>query len=165
MKSTLTRLPLATREDQLRRHGLDLSPCWPEVARDNRLAADETEFLREGGWTIVDANHDGRESGMVAHRGVLHPDEHVNHGRLMRLVENELGYTFDDVHAVYRQGRLSNGQRELRGHIDAQLLALSRAGARMVMLGRVLGFALKADGHCRVMENALTRARAAEGTA
>jgi hypothetical protein len=123
------------------------------------------EFLRGGGWTIITSGGGERQrSGMTSdaanQHAVLHPDEYVSPEALRELVERELGFTYDQIHSVYRQGRLSDGQRELRTRIDARLLALSRAGANMALLGRTLGFAVKEDSHCRAIENALTRARA-----
>jgi hypothetical protein len=98
---------------------------------------------------------------------VLHPDEYVDRDALLGLVESELGFSLDDVRAVYRQGRLSDDQRELRGRIDARLLALSRSGANMLELARIFGFSVNAGNgaggdSCRTLERAIARARAAE---
>jgi hypothetical protein len=136
------------------------------------------EFARLGGFGPVVttsgstrrgryAAYGARDVGMTASRGVLHPDEYVDHEALVAAVEAELGFSFDDVHAVYRQGPLSTSQRELRAAIDARLLALSRSGANLVLLGTVLGFPTKPDEHggsCRVVTNAIRRARDAEST-
>lgn len=127
------------------------------------------EFAEAGGCSIVDtargsggATPGARDAGMSAHRGVLHPAEHVDVYILQTLVERELGFTRAHIRTVYRQGPLSAYQRELRGRIDARLLALSRSGTNIALLGRVLGFPIKANGTCRALENALARARAKE---
>jgi hypothetical protein len=101
---------------------------------------------------------------LTFHRGVLHPDEYVDHAALQEAVERELGFTYEQVRSVYRQGPLSATQRELRGLIDARLLVLSRAGGQMLELGRAFGWGIDDGGkgdNCRTMERALERARAA----
>ena len=99
----------------------------------------------------------------MPHRGVLRPDEYVDEAALRGLVEQELGFTYEQVRSVYRQGRLSAEQRELRGQIDARVLALSCAGANIALLGRALGFHVNDAGACEALNNALARARK-EGT-
>lgn len=135
-------------------------PANPEVRRVSDPV--EADFLNAGGWHVADIKGGDEEGGVTAHRGVLHPDEYVNEDALRVLVERELGFTYEQVRSVYRQGPLSASGRELRGRIDARLLALSRSGGHMAELGRALGFPVKDDGHCRVMENALARAREEE---
>jgi len=100
------------------------------------------------------------ESGITTHRGVLQAGEYVDRDVLRKAVEEELGYTYAQIRAVYRQGPLSPEQRKLRGVIDARMLALRRSGANLVELGRAIGFTISADGHCRTLDNAVTRARA-----
>lgn len=145
----------------------------PEVeGRHLPLDADEwqaSEFMRGNGWNVVETSRGSggstfgaRDAGMSAHRGVVHSDEYVDTEALRPMVEFELGFTYEQVRSVYRQGLLSAEQRELRGCIDARLLSLSRAGTNLALLGRLLGFPVKDNGNCRVMENALTRARAKE---
>lgn len=70
-----------------------------------------------------------------------------------------LGLNRNDVHAVYRRGRLSVSTHELRARIDARLLELATAGANVAQLGRVLGFHVNASGSCEALNNALVRAR------
>lgn len=148
----------------------------PEVeGRHLPLGASEwqvAEFMRSSSWDVVAhtrrADGDSRpggewsRSGGTTHRGVLHPDEYVDHEALRPMVERELGFSYEQVRSVYRQGPLTADQRELRGQIDARLLALSHAGANVALLGQALGFPVKENGNCRAMENALTRARAEE---
>jgi hypothetical protein len=76
----------------------------------------------------------------TAHRGVLHPDEYVDTARLMAAVEHRLGFALAELREVYRQGRKSAGQRELRARIDARLLAIAQAGGNLTALARVTGF-------------------------
>ena len=125
------------------------------------------EFVRGGGWTLVDTSrgshaHGAVEAGMSAHRGVLRGDEYVDPAALLAAVEVELGFTVEDVRAVYRQGRLSDEQREQRGKIDARLLALSRSGANMMLLAKLLGLTGPAGTWPRPLKNAIARAKAAE---
>jgi hypothetical protein len=164
--------------------GLNPSAHWPELDYVERLgvswdeaaelAADEAEalgFLREGGWRAVAVKNNGlNNGGMTAHRGVLHPDEYVDALALQKMVEAELGFTYEQVRSVYRQGPLSADQRELRGRIDARLLALSHAGGHMLELARAFGWTVKAGGphggpSCDTMERALVRARSCEAVA
>jgi hypothetical protein len=117
------------------------------------------DFLQTGGWQLADGAGKG---GLTTHRGVLHPDEWewLDWRRAAAMVEAELGFTITEVRSVYRQGRLSDEQRELRARVDARLLSISQAGGNMAMLGRVLGFSVPADRSCRVIGNALSRALA-----
>lgn len=181
----ITRVPDASREDMLKAAGLDGSPRWEGVKRyghgpdDGPEAAstasdvawddpdavarvmEERGFLSDGGWHAVDFDH-GRGEGLTSHVGIVHPDEYVNDDELIAMIEEELGFSYDQVRSVYRQGPKSETQRELRGQIDARLLALSHAGGILSELGRRLGFKVEADGHCEPFDNALSRAREAE---
>lgn len=127
--------------------------------------AQARDFMREGGWTIVTVK-DGARAGISAHRGAVHADEHVDENVVRAAVVARLGFTFDEVHAVYRQGRLSDQQRELRGRIDARLLALSRVGVQVHQLGKVLGLRMRASAtggeRCEAVSNALARAKQEE---
>lgn len=121
------------------------------------------EFMRGGGWSVISMGGGERQrSGMNAHRGVLHPEEHVDADVLRGMVEAELGFSYEQVRSVYRRGRLSAATRELRGRIDARVLALSRSGANIALLGRALGFHVNESGACEALNNALARARKEE---
>lgn len=98
--------------------------------------------------------------GLVAHRGVLFDGEYVNAIELQKAVEEELGYTYEQIRSVYRQGPLSPEQRKLRGVIDARMLALRRSGANMAELGRSIGLTVKPNGNCDTLDNAIARAKA-----
>jgi hypothetical protein len=95
------------------------------------------------------------EAGMVAHRGVLHSDEHVDPDALRAEMEEALGFTYADVSAAYKNGRPTAEQRQLRDKIDARLLALSRAGGNMALFARVFGVSEK------TLDRALVRAKLA----
>lgn len=182
-KSKVTVLPPAGREEQNERWGIrpdrlgdhlftsdrrghgpdDAVNVAEDVDTDDPRELEERGFVLDGGWRLAQAGK-GRvrqvdDGGMTSHRGVLHPEEHVDEHVLRAAVEAELGFTYEAVHSVYRQGPLSQDQRELRARIDARVLALSHAGGHMAQLGRALGFPVKDDGHCRAIENALARAR------
>jgi hypothetical protein len=152
-------------------HGRVTTIAPEELGRQLPLGVDEAqahEFVKSGGWSIVDPLHDGRASGAVAHRGAIHPDEYVDDDVVRAAVESRLGFTTDEVRSVFRQGRLTPEQGELRARIDARLLALSRAGANMVEVGRALGLRVRTErpsgggDDCPVIDSALARARAAE---
>lgn len=184
VERSVTILEPAGREEQLERHGLHRGHRWAEAERRPRFsdeldasdadgdAEDEREleelgFLIDGGWTAIDSTRGSqgwtpgaRDAGMTSHRGVLHPDEHVDTDALRTAVEAELGFTYGDVRAVYRQGRKSDAQLRLRARIDARLLELAESGSNMTALGRVLGFPVRAkEGDCQVIKRALERAR------
>lgn len=116
------------------------------------------DFMAAGGWSVI---HAGSGNGLVAHRGLLHPDEYVDAATLRSLVEARLGFTYEEVRSVYCQGPKSAAQMEQRSRIDARLLGVAEAGGNMTELGRALGFAIKENGNCRTLGNALARARAA----
>lgn len=186
--ANVTTLPPAGREEQLERWGLSTSRHWREVECAPRHAADDVDaeyeghereleelgFVQEGGWTLVDSarGHAGiggatggaRDAGMSAHRGVLHPDEFINADDLRELVEANLGFTYEQVRAVYRQGPKSTAQLELRSRIGARLLEISAAGGNLLELARSFGWAIDESSttggaNCRTMERAVERAR------
>lgn len=109
----------------------------------------ELDWLYSNGFSIVDTSagstsgrvHGARDAGMSAHRGVLHPDEYVNHEAVLRDLERHLGYTVDQVRSVYTRlgGPIPTDQRQLRDQIDSRMLALSRSGANMTLLRQLLG--------------------------
>jgi hypothetical protein len=134
------------------------------------------EFVQDGGWSMVETTRGSGgigaqgagDAGMTVHRGVLRGDEYVDRADLLVALESRLGFTINEVHSVYRQGRLSAEQGDFRARIDGRLLALSLAGANMLVLARTFGWELTASGggdRCKTMERALARAREAERTA
>lgn len=112
------------------------------------------EFLGAGGWGIATLDGGGRDGGLTAHRGVVHPDEYVDADILRDAACEALGFTYEEITSVYRQGPLAPEQRQLREKIDARLLALSHAGGNLTQLAAALG--LNRTG---VIDRALTRAR------
>lgn len=178
---TIVRLPEATRDAQLGRHGLrpdhvggrvsledahDLHNDVPMLRPTIRTASSNNarHGLHAGDWSVAypGARQDG---GLVAHRGVVHPDEYVDTAALKAAVCERLGFTALEIRSVYRQGPMTAESRALRDRIDARLLELSESGGLMVELGRALGWAVKDNGSCRTMENALGRARARRAVA
>jgi hypothetical protein len=119
------------------------------------------EFLRGNGWTFVHS-HDGGRAGLNSHAvnqyTVLHPDDYVNEETLAALVEDELGFTVEQLHSVYcTGGRIPSSRQELRDVIDARLLDLVRGGANMDLFGRLMGL------NGSTVDRALARARSQEG--
>lgn len=195
--ANVTQLPPAGREEQLERWGLTSSPRWREAERAPRHAPDESDssehddgtegreleelgFVQEGGWSLVDsarghtklggATGGARDAGMSAHRGVLQADEYVDAGALQAAVEDELGFTYAEVKAVYRQGPKSSAQLELRTRIGARLLRIAASGGNLLELGRAFGWAIEegngtGGANCRTMERAVERARKEQASA
>jgi len=122
----------------------------------HELMQDETAFTAEelatGGFSVIDRT----DGGMVAHRGVLHPDEYVDRAVLREAAEASLGFTYAEITAAYKMGRPTDEQRQQREKIDARLLALSRSGGAMSTLAVVL------DLGPATIDRALARARRAE---
>lgn len=121
----------------------------------------EEEFAA-GGFSVFTparGGHDGVDrGGMTTHRGVLKGDEYIDQDVLREAAEAALGFTYEDVSSVYRQGPLAPEQRQLRDRIDARLLALSRSGGNMTALADSVGLSGS------VIDRALNRARAVEVT-
>lgn len=139
----------------------------PTSTRHTSTLDPETEdFLGAGGWSMVSIK-DGadRNGGMTSHRGVIHPGEYVDTDFLARAVAGRLGFPLEDIRAAYKQGRKSGAQTELRSTVDALILEVAETGGLLVELGRALGWEVREDGHCRTIENALARARAARAEA
>jgi hypothetical protein len=102
------------------------------------------------GFTV---HRDETSAGMVAHRGVLHPDEFVDTVELGTLVEETIGFSLIDIRDAYRQGPKTAAVRERRERIDARLLALSRSGGSLATMAALLGLNEK------TIDRALVRAR------
>jgi hypothetical protein len=101
----------------------------------------------------------GGDLAMI-HRRRADFDEEADRRWLLPLIERQLGFTHDEVRSVYRQGPLSAKQRDFRADIDDAMLALSRGGGNMVLVGRLLGFYVNRG--CKVINDAVERARAVE---
>lgn len=124
------------------------------------LEPSDEEFAA-GGFTVLVPSRGGREAadtGMTAHRGILHPDEYVDQDVLRGVAAESLGYSYADISAAYKAGRPTDEQRQHRDRIDARLLALSRDGGSMKALAAVLDLSEK------TIDRALQRARAVEVT-
>lgn len=117
----------------------------------------DTFDFAAGGWHVVEPGREERSGGLVAHRGVTHPDEYVDIDVLRASIEEALGYSYADVSAVYaRGGRLTAEQRQLRERIDSRLLALSRSKGNMKVLADAF------DLNEKTIDRALVRAKAVE---
>lgn len=120
------------------------------------------EFMRAKGWGALRERAQrpsvsGMGSHLVNQHTVLHPDDYVDEELLAALVEDELGFSAEQLHSVYSTGgRIPSDRRGLRDRIDARLLALSRGGANMDLFGRVTGL------NGSTVDRALARARAEE---
>lgn len=192
---SIVRLEAVGREESLKAWGINPSARWSEAERRPRHSdeldghehdadavdgegreLEELGFLLDGGWTAVDSTRGSRgwtpgarDAGMTSHRGVLHPGEHVDEEALRAALEAELGFTLDDVRAVFRQGRKSSAQLELRERIDARLLEVADAGGNLLELAKAFGWAIEAADalggeRSKTMERAIERARERSAT-
>lgn len=121
------------------------------------------EFMRASGWLVVhtETAHHASAAGARSHAAnqhtVLHPDEYVDDDLVVALVEDELGFTVEQIHSVYcTGGRIPSARIALRDAIDARLLDVLRAGGNLAELGRRLGLEHKA------VERAVARAKSKE---
>ncbi len=96
------------------------------------------------------------DMGMTSHRGILHPDEYIDFFALRAQVESEFGHSYEAIASAYKVGRPTAEARQTRDEIDAQVLALSRAGGNMAEFAVAVGLSEK------TVDRALARARAAE---
>ncbi len=99
--------------------------------------AQRTEWLREGGWTPVSPGS-AYSGGLVAHRGVLHPDEYVDYANLLPVLEERLGFTLDDFLSIRKPGRPSAEMRKTRRWIEKRLTEVADAGGNLLVLSRLL---------------------------
>jgi hypothetical protein len=136
---------------------LDTRHARRAAARTSPQARDYMTDVHQG-WRIVSGKGGGwaDRCGLVAHRGVLHPDEYVDMAVLVPAVEQRLGFTMAEVRSVYRgRGRRTAAQIDLRACVDARLLDIRRAGGNLELLARAVGVDRKVIGR------ALVRARPA----
>lgn len=124
------------------------------------LSHSDHEAVAEGQVHEFDLEY-AHSHGMVAHRGVLHPDEYVDIRLLWLLVEMHLGYTLDEVTDAYAPGRPDESRLKIRNELDSKFLQLQEAGGNMTMLSKCLGWPIQDRGECRRMSRALRRAREA----
>jgi hypothetical protein len=120
----------------------------PSSRLDNAFAAN----FRRDGWHISSAG----SSGLVAHRGVLTADEwqFLDRDAVIAAVEELLGFTLEELRCVFRQGRKTAAQSELRAKVEMRFLEIHTAGGNLAALGRIIGIA-----EC-TFTRALARARA-----
>ncbi len=113
-----------------------------------RTSPEASDFLRDNpeGWRVVSRRSAGfgrggdvaDRCGLVAHSGVIHPDEYVDWLALGDEVRRRLGVSRADLDAAYCQGRKSAATAALRDRIDARLLEVAEAGGNMTRLADVL---------------------------
>lgn len=97
--------------------------------------------------------------GLTAHRGILQEGEWVDEERLLELLEEQLGYSREDILWAYSSGKPEGDRLVLRDELDLLFLELSRYGANMTELGRMLGFFVENSRKCPVIIRAIKRAR------
>ncbi len=103
------------------------------------------DFMSGGGWGISDAQADydnDQRRGGITYREPEVGEFVVDHERLISLVEQQLGYTFEEVRSVYKRagGPLARDLRPLRDRIDGRLVELAAdGGLNIARLAEVLG--------------------------
>lgn len=138
---------------------------WVELMSEVPHAAPERE-APEGFTTISSDERRGAiYGGMVAHRSILYPHEYVDVPLLMEKLQEILGESIEDVWDAYSSGVPGGVRRAIRNRLDAKFLEIHEAGGHMGLLGGALGFSVRGDGHCRVLERAIKRAKLARGDA
>ena len=150
-------LPEATREDQYARWSLPREYVGGGAEPVVPVAAEE--MLAAGGCRVVRVRDcEADRCGLVGREPVEEVDEEV----FVALLEDRLGFGVDEVRSVYRRGRLTDEQLELRSRVDARLLELADDGVNLAALGGMLGYRVRGNGSAHhAFTRALARARAA----
>jgi hypothetical protein len=95
-----------------------------------RTDEQSTEWLQDGGWHAASGS---------SHHGVLHPDEYVDEGQLMELMEARLGVSLEEARAVLRRrGRFPRALRPVRDPVDAAIARIHADGGNLTQLARIL---------------------------
>lgn len=140
--------------------GSDDSEGGHGSGRIPRKSLDLVEQESDGAVRLIHPD-DLHYSGLVTHRGILHPEEYVDLGKVGADVEDRMGYTLLEIHEVYGAGRPTPERMKRRSEIDYELLGIQEKGGNMSLLAMVLGWPVRPHGECRKMAKALARARAA----
>lgn len=125
-----------------------------------------SDLMMSRNFGITDEGHGGTKGN--PNGAPLHPDMFVDESVLRQKVEEVLGFTYEEITSVYvdSPGSIPVVQRQLRDKIDARLLALSRSGANMTAVARILGWSISTNlagkKNSRKMSRALDRAKRAE---
>jgi len=115
------------------RSGLEIDSVVPGVDTSGDLS-----YLPEGGYHIVREDHGNEISGMRAHRGVIHSDEHVDHERLIEMLEDELGFSFDEARLAFDP--LAYAEEVPNYYlIRDRMVEIHEAGGNISLLADVLG--------------------------
>lgn len=126
--------------------------------RGDRLDPSDRAFMTEGGWSIADAASDygnDQRRGGITYREPEPGEMYVDEAAVIEAVQARLGFTVEDVQAVYVRGGgpISGPLKALRTEIDGRLLALLNEGTNMTALAHVLGIGE------RTMDSAIARAK------
>ena len=100
--------------------------------------SDELSQLPEGGYTVINPSAGGERAGTRAHRGVLHEGEHVDHERLIEMLEDELGFSFDEARLAFDP--LAYAEEVPNYYlIRDKMVEIHEAGGNISLLADVLG--------------------------
>lgn len=130
------------------------STSW---GRPRRTLNWKTSDRSSSGDSVV-GGHELGAVGMLAHRGILQEGEYVDADELYVGVEGLLGEDLTEVKRIYGPGGLTEADRAKRLATDSKFLRLSQSGGNMSLLGKIIGFYIREDGHCPTMTRALQRA-------
>lgn len=139
-------------------------PDWEGAQVDLRAAKRPRKSLSRDDHELEGEVHDIHPDdlyyfGMVAHRGILHPDEFVDLAALQSGMEQILGKSLSEIEAAYAPGRPDPGRSASMHFWDEEFLRIQDAGGNMLLLAKVLGWKVQPHGECRKMSKALRRAR------
>lgn len=122
-------------------------PPSAAVSTEDMVAS---EFLSDDNtvaWSLVNTRRGTgpggtQDAGMTSHRGVLHPDEHVNAEVLYRELERSLGISLQEFDAAYRsRGKPTTEIMATREKMDQVFLEVVEAGGNVEELAKILGVA------------------------
>jgi hypothetical protein len=115
------------------RSGLEIDSKPNEIDTSGGLS-----YLPEGGYHIVREDHSRDISGMHAHRGVLEEGAHVDHELLIEMVEQELGYSFDEARLAFDPLAYAEEVPNYYAIRD-RMVDIHEAGGNISLLADVLG--------------------------
>ena len=96
-------------------------------------------LLPEGGYGVTDLSREGSErTGAHAHRGVLEEGEHVDHELLIDMLEQELGYSFDEARLAFDPLAFVDEVPNYYAIRD-RMVEIHEAGGNISLLADVLG--------------------------
>jgi hypothetical protein len=122
--------------------GMQVHSTDPEARGRRSRSPTEVAAVSENGMAVIPSYYNHGRGSMVAHRGVLHPDEYVDVKQLARQLEVRLDCTLEEFVGVYGRaggGPLPKALRPLRARLDEALAIYAERGGSMATLGLCTG--------------------------